>query len=220
MASHASLFLHEEILLLALHDEKGTIGMGSTYAFAVGGALLAELFVRRRIEMTGTGKKRYVQLLDPTPVGERLLDESLSRIAAAKRRGTLATWVSRFAGSRQLRNRLADGLCRRGILRAEEKDVLLFFKRRTYPALDPEPEHELVQRLWDAIFTDADADARTIVLLSLANSARLLPMAFDKNALKARRERIEALVAQEELGGAVKGAIEAAQVAMMVAVTG
>lgn len=220
MASHASLFLHEEILLLALHDEKGTIGMGSTYAFAVGGALLAELFVHRRIEITGTGKQRYVQLLDPTPIGEHLLDESLSRIAAARRRGTLATWVSRFAGSRHLRDRLADGLCRRGILRAEEKDVLLFFKRRTYPALDPEPEHELVQRLWEAIFTDADVDARTIVLLSLASRARLLSMAFDKSSLKARRERIEALVEQEELGDAVKAAIEAAQVAMMLATTG
>lgn len=220
MALQPSLFLHEEILLLALHDEKGTIGFGSTYAYAVGGAILAELLVRGRIEMTGTGKKRYVQLLDPTPIGEPLLDESLSRIAAAKRRGTLATWVSRFAGSRQLQHRLADGLCRRGILRAEEKEVLLFFKRRIYPALDPKPEQEVIDRLEEAIFTAAAVDPRTTVLLSLANSAQLLPLVFDKKALKARRERIEALATHEELGSAVQGAIEAVQVAMMVATMG
>jgi len=220
MALHSSLFLHEEILLLALHDEKGTIDIGSTYAYAVGGALLAELIVRRRIETTGTGKKRYIQLLDPKPIGEVLLDESLSRIAEARRRGTPATWIARFAGSRKLRQRLADGLCRRGILRSEQKEVLLFFKRRTYPALNREPEREIVRRLGDAIFTEADVDARTVVLLSLANSARLLPMVFDGRALKSRHDRIEALVAGEELGSAVKGAIEAAQVAMLIATTG
>ena len=40
MAVHDTLFLHEELLLLALRDDKGTISAGSTYAYAVAGALL------------------------------------------------------------------------------------------------------------------------------------------------------------------------------------
>ena len=119
-----------------------------------------------------------------------------------------------------MRDRLATRLCQRGILRAEEKEILLFFKRRSYPAVNPEPEREVVRRLHDAVFTDAAVDARTIVLLSLANSARLLPIVFEKSALKARRDRVRMLVSQEELGDAVKGAIEAAEAAMVVITTG
>jgi hypothetical protein len=98
--------------------------------------------------------------------------------------------------------------------------VLLFFKRKIYPAVNPEPEREVVQRLEKAIFTESDVDARTIVLLSLANAARLLPMAFEKRALKERRDRIKALVEQESLGNAVKSAIEAAEAAMVLIATG
>jgi len=220
MAIRPKLFLHEEILLLALRDEKGTIDSGSVYAYAVGGAVLAELLVRRRVELVGTGKKRFVEAIDAKPVGDPLLDECLRRIGDARRRGTAATWVGRFAGLRRLRDRLAEGLCRRGILRAEEKEVLVFFKRKIYPAVNPEPEREVVQRLEKAIFTEGDVDARTIVLLSLANAARLLPMVFEKRALKARRDRIKALVEQESLGIAVKSAIEAAQSAGVFFATG
>lgn len=215
-----SLFLHEEVLLLALEDRKGTIDFGSPYAYAIGGALLAELLVRGRIEVTGSGRKRLVQVLDGTPVGEALLDESLGRIAGAKRRGSLMTWVARLAGSRKLRDRLAEGLCRRGILRAEEKEVLFFFKRRMYPALDPGPERDVVGRLRQAILTDMDVDDRTVVLLALANSARLLPMVCDKKELKRREDRIEALVRQDVFGTAVKSAIETAEVAAALIIVG
>lgn len=220
MTLHGALFLHEEILLLALRDEKGTIDFGSQYALAVGGALLAELLVRRRVGLISAGKKRFVQLLDATPVGEPLLDEAVRRVAEARRRGTVSAWVSRFGGMRGLRDRLAARLCQRGILRAEEKDVLLFFKRRSYPAVNPEPERDVVQRLHDAIFTDGAVEARTVVLLSLADSARLLPIVFAKDALKARRDRIATLVKQEELGDAVRSAIEAAETTMIIITTG
>ena len=50
------LFLHEEILLLALGDDKGTIIAGPMYVHAMGGAILAELFLSKRITVEA-GKK-------------------------------------------------------------------------------------------------------------------------------------------------------------------
>lgn len=220
MAIRPNLFLHEEILLLALRDDKGTIDAGSVYSYAVGGALLAELLVRRRVELVGAEKKRLVQLVDPKPIGNDLLDEALRRIADAKRRASLATWVGRLASLKGLRNRLADGLCRRGILRAEDREVLLFFKRRTYPEVNPLPEQEIVERLRKAIFTDEHVEPRTVVLLSLAHAASLLPMVFDKKEVKSRRNHIKTVVGEESLGKAVKSAVEAAQMAMMIAASG
>lgn len=213
------MFLHEELLLLALRDEEGTIQAGSFYAYAIAGALLAELVVRGRIRMTGPEKKRMVELVDSKLIGEPLLDESLARIASAKRRGSAVTWVGKLAASRKLKDRLADGLCRRGILRAEDRDVLLFFKRRVYPTLDPGPEREIVERLRKAIFEDGEVEARTIVLLSLADRAGLLKFHFGKKEIKSRRARIDALAESELAGKAVASAVEAMQVAMMVIIT-
>ncbi|MCP5114747.1 MAG: hypothetical protein GY953_28290, partial [bacterium] len=56
------LYLHQELLLMALHDEKGTIDWkASQYAFAVGGALLAELFLAEVIRVA-PGKKPLVEV--------------------------------------------------------------------------------------------------------------------------------------------------------------
>jgi hypothetical protein len=212
----AELYLHEEVLLLALRDEQGTIATGSHYAHAIAGALVAELIVRQRIALSGTKKKRFLDVVDSTPVGERLLDEALGRIVAAKRRGTLTSWVSRLAGAKNLRDRLAEGLRRRGILRAETKEILLFFKRRTWPTVNPEPERELVEQLRRAIFGDGDVESRTIVLLSLSHRTGLLDNVFDRKERKARRDRIEGLIEQEAIGGAAASVIEAMQSAMTV----
>jgi hypothetical protein len=44
-------------------------------------------------------------------------------------------------------------------------------------------------------------------------------MVFDKRALKGRKDRIKGLVEQEALGKSVKSAVEAAEMAMVVAST-
>jgi hypothetical protein len=214
-----TLFLHEEILLLALRDEEGTIASGTMYQYAIGAALLAELLLSKRIEVEQSGKKKLVNLISPSPLSEPLIDECLEKVGSAKRRAVLQTWVSRFAGVKNLKHRVAQQLCRRGILRAEEDKVLLIFTRKIYPEVNPEPEAELIERLRHAIFTDAeDIDPRTVVLLSLANSTGLLKVVFDKKKLKGRKARIKQIVDGEITGKAATEAIQAMQAAVMVAV--
>jgi len=212
------LFLQEEILLLALRDEEGTIASGTMYQYAIGAALLAELLLSRRIEVEQSGKRKLVNLISPSPLGEPLIDQCLEKVISAKRRAVLQTWVSRFAGVKNLKHRAARQLCRRGILRADEDKVLLIFTRKIYPEVNPEPEKELIERLRYAIFTDAgDVDPRTVVLLSLANSTGLLKVVFDKKKLKGRKARIKQIVNGEITGKAASEAIQAMQAAVMVA---
>jgi Golgi phosphoprotein 3 len=214
-----TLFLHEEILLLALRDEEGTIASGGTmYQYAIGAALLAELLLSKRIEIDQTGKKKLVNLVSTSPLGEPLIEECLEKVGNAKRRAVLQTWISRFAGIKNLKHRAAQQLCRRGILRADEDKVLLLFTRKIYPEVDPGPERELIGRLEHAIFTDTrDIDPRTVVLLSLANSTGLLKIVFDKKKLKGRKARIEQIINGEITGKATTEVIEAMQAAIFVA---
>lgn len=211
------LQLQQELMLLALEDEIGTTHMGSHYAYGIGGAILAELLLNERIIVEEQRRKKFVALANDTPVGAPVLDTCLDRIASAKRRATLQTWVSRFS-SLSLKHEIARELCRRGVLKADEDKVLFLFKRKIYPELDPGPERELVERLRRAIFTEADdIDPRTVILVSLAKSAGLLSTVFPKKELKARKERIEQVVNGEVTGKATQAAIEAAQTAVMVA---
>lgn len=218
MPRSPGLHLHEELLLLALKDQKGTLEPGTMIRYAIGGAALAELVIEGRIEVETVKRRSYARLLAPRPTGDPILDECLGKIRDAKRRADLRTWVSRFASLRGLTHRVARELCRRGVLRADEETILLLFKRRVYPELNPVPERELRARLERAILTDSpDVDCRTVVLVSIAKSAGLLKFVLDRKRLKARKERIEQIAAGELTGKATKEAIEAMQAAVTVA---
>jgi hypothetical protein len=132
-------------MLLALRNEKGTIATCFS-EYAVAGAILAELSLERRISFDATGK-RLVDLEDPGPMGDPLIDECLEKLAAAKRRASLQTWVPRLAGIKDLKHKVARQLCDRGILRAEENKVLFVFTRKDYPEVNPVPEKRIVDRV-------------------------------------------------------------------------
>ena len=220
MTTQNNLFLHEEVMLLALRDEEGTIASGTMYSYAIGAAVLAELLLSERIAVEKVRRRKFVNLVSSTPLGDPLIDECLEKISCAKRRAVLQTWVSRFTNVKNLKHRVAQRLCDRGILRASEDKILLIFTRKIYPEINPEPEREMIERLRQAIFTDiADVAPRTVVLLSLANSTGLLNVVFNKKDLKSRRAHIKQVVNGEMTGKAATEAIQAMQAAVMAACT-
>jgi len=217
MYNRERLPLHEEVLLLALRDDEGTIASGTMYLYAIAGALLAELVLQGRVAVDDAKRKKRAVVTDPRPTGAPLLDECLAKMAAGKPK-RLDHWVGKFAGISGLKHRVAERLCDRGILREEEGKILLLFTRRVYPETDPRPEHEIVERLRSAIFTDTrEVDPRTGVLVSLTDATGVLAVVFGKKELKARKARIEQVVNGEVMGKAAKEAIQAMQAAVMVA---
>jgi hypothetical protein len=51
MTKPNKLHLHEEVLLLALKDDKGTPFATTQYGFAMAGAMVAELVLAERIDL-------------------------------------------------------------------------------------------------------------------------------------------------------------------------
>ena len=218
MSKLNQLFLYEEIMLLALKDEEGTIASGTNYQYALAGSVLAELLLEEKISVEEQKKKKYAVLKDSTPLGDPVIDECLNKVLQAKKKQQLQTWVSRFSGLKNLKHRTARKLVARGILRADEDKVLLLFTRKIYPEVDPEPERRMIERMRKALFTEQqDIDPRTVVLVSLADSTGLLKVVFDKKELKSRKKRIEQIVNGELTGEATKEAIQAMQAAVFVA---
>ncbi|UCC97671.1 MAG: GPP34 family phosphoprotein [Phycisphaerales bacterium] len=216
MTIPSTLFLHHEIMLLALRPKRGTVVRGTAYPYAVGGAVMAELLLNGRIAVQQSGKKQVVEAVSTDPLGEPLVDRCLERINSEKGRLSLAMWIARLAGVKDLNDRIAEQLCKRDILRAAHARILLIFRRRIYPEADPEPRREVVERLRGAIFTEAPhVDPRTLILLSVADSAGLLTAVFDKNKLGGRKARIEQLVDGEILGKAVRAAVKTMRTAIV-----
>ncbi len=215
MTHSKPLFLYEEIMLLALRNQRGTVATG--YAeYVVAGAVLAELLLDRRISVDDS--KQLLDLHDTRPTGDPIIDECIQKIMAAKKRASLATWVSRLAGIKNLRHKVAQQLCNRGILRADQDKVLFIFTRKIYPELNPVPEKKIVDRLHAAIFSDVDQlDPRTVVLVSLANASGLLSENFGRKEIKSRKKRIEQIANGEMIGKATKEVIAACEAAIMFA---
>ncbi len=217
MTTPDDLSLHEQIMLLVLRDQEGTVEFGANYRHALGGAILAGLLLDQRVVVDEDGTKKTARVVNETPTGDELLDECLGRIATSKPR-KLEEWVSRFAQLADLKHRVARRLCRRGVLRADEKSVLLVFTQKTYPEIDPAPERIIIERMRRAIFQDdAAVDPMTAILISVANGAELLRFVFDRNELKTRGDRIGQIVSGELTGEATKQAVEAMRSAVMVA---
>lgn len=207
--------LHEELMLLALRDREGTALAGTSYPFGLAGGILTELVLQRRIRIESEGKRR-VEVTDPTPTRDPLLDEWLQEIGEAKKVRKAEEWVRRIATSKELTHRVARSLVRRGILRADEKSVLWIFRQRIYPEVDPAPEQALITRVKDALFGDDEIDLRTATLVSLAAQSDILRHMFGRKEVKERKARMTAIGDGSAVAPSEIGTLQCLQLLLMV----
>ena len=218
-SSRHDLHLHEQLLLLVLRDRKGTVDYrAGFYNLAMGGAILAELALSGYIRID-EGKNAWVEA---APRHERprdkIMADAIERVRNSKRRRRASAWVQIFGNLKRLRHRTALGLCRRGILRTTESQILLVFTRKLYPTLDPGPERKLLAHLRDAVMGDSEIDPSVGVVISLAHATGSLRIHFERKELKARKARLKEISAGEHFASAVAHPAVAAQNAVKAAV--
>ena len=96
-------------------------------------------------------------------------------------------WVIWFDTDRVF-HRTATGLCWRGILRPDDVRSWLFFTRRVYGIVDPEPRRRLLERLGECVFGDAaPPDTETGILVALADAGGILRIHFTGKRLRDRQ---------------------------------
>ena len=196
----------EEITLLMLNDEDGEFvrvpGWSMQCAFA--GAVLMDLALENRID---TDLKRLV-LIDPTPVGDDLLDPTLALIAQSKETHDARHWIDQLAdGAEEVRERSLARLVERGILRREEDRFLWVFQSRRYPIVDGGAEREVKLRIMEVLFSDDIPDPRDIVLISLVDACGILRELLSARELERASERIEQVRKLDLIGQAMSKAV-------------
>ncbi len=217
------LTLSEQLLLLALKDEKGTVvsKAGMALDFGLAGALLLEMTVDERIGIRDG--KLVVQ--NATPSGDPLHDEVLTVLTAKKRRlKPVKYWVPRLASKmRKLRHKIADRLVLSGILRREKKRILGIFPSVRYPTANPLPELEVREQLKHTILEGDFPSTETRMVLNLVKACDLSDEVFGKDARKQIKARFKELEQEpgdsEAVGKAISEAVQAVQAAVMMSIT-
>lgn len=193
----------EEILLL-LGDEEGAFLPIRQHAFecALAGAALLDLAFADRID---TDLEALV-VVDPSPIGNPMLDEILSRIAARTDTTDTQTWVRMLAtdDAATVRELALASLVERGVLERREEQFLWTFGSVRHPTLDDGPERDIKARI-EAALSDDIPHPRDVALVALAEACQILPDLFPGR--KIERARIEQLRRMDLIGREVAGTI-------------
>lgn len=186
--------LHEEVMLLALRDRKGTIdSKAQFYPQIIAGAIISELLLTDFITVS-TDKKQLVEITKESLTGNEVLEEVLYKISSKSKPQELKYWLTFLPGLPKLKNKIAKSLCEKGILDEVEVKILWVFNSKRFPELNSSYEEKLVTRLKNAIFTDeSKIEARTATLIALLKESTILEIPFDSKELKSRKDRIESI---------------------------
>ena len=196
----------EEIMLLLLNDEDGEFvpvpGWSLQCAFA--GAVLMDLALEHRID---TDVEKLV-LVDPTPLGDDLLDPTLALIARETKTYDARHWVERIADNADgIREGALTRLVDRGILRREDNRFLWVFHSRRYPIIDGKAEREVKLRIMEVLFSDQIPDPRDVVIICLVDACGILKEMLSDRELERASERIGQVTKLDLIGQAVSKAV-------------
>ncbi|NRQ31566.1 GPP34 family phosphoprotein [Nonomuraea sp. NN258] len=205
-----TMTIAEELLLLAYSEEEGKQLIAAAQLDpALGGAILAELAVAGRVELSD----KKVAVIDPTPLGDEELDSALARMAAEDKERKPVWWVQKLYSSK-LRRRLLTRLAENGVLAEERGKVLGIFPTTRWPESNPEVEAGVRARVAHAL-SGEDPDARTAVLIALMHVSKLDAKAFPG----ADRRRVKEIAEGAWAADAVAKTIAAINSVIVIAAT-
>ena len=207
----------EEVMLLLLDDEGERFLRVPDWSlrYALSGAVLMDLALEDRID---TDLEKLV-LVDPTPLGDEILDPTLAEIAAEDAVHDARYWVDRISGRvEEIRSAAVRGLVARGILEQEEDRFLWVFRSRRYPLVDGSAEREVKLRLMELLFSEQIPTPRDVVVICLADACGIFSEMLSPRELRHAMPRIRFLRRMDLIGRAVTDAVWDIQISLSQAI--
>ncbi|MFC9426965.1 GPP34 family phosphoprotein [Streptomyces sp. NPDC056987] len=166
--------LVEDLMLMLLDDETGAVAGAGTLHYPLGGALLAELALRGRVE-TDEGRAGLngakVLAVGDGPLPDPLLGSAYEKVAERPR--GVETLLLDIGGG--LWKPMTDRLVERGFIRRESRRRLGVFRTTRLPVDDARHEAELRQRICAVLEDGESPDARTAAVIALLSASGTLP---------------------------------------------
>jgi len=208
------LTIAEELLLLALDDEKGNIvfSAANSLGYGLAGAILSELTLEERITLEG----KKVVITNDAPLEDKVLNRIASQIKDSAKSRSPRSWIERL-NKTELRKELLQRLVEKGILQEKEEKVLGIFTRRRYPESQGAPEHSIRTRIQECLDGSREPDARTTMLLGLIKACNLVGEIVPKKEKRVVEKQIEQMMKNNPYSKAVKASVDAMQAAIIAA---
>ena len=190
----------EETLALLLDDKTGTFLPIGKYALehALAGGVLMDLAFANRIDTD----PEQLMIIDPTPIGNPMLDGALRRISESKATRDTTQWLEILSSEQgeSIQEQAIESLIERGVLERREEKILWVFRSRRYPMIDGKVQREARQRVMGVLFSGDIPDPRDIALICIADACGVLRTVFGESELDEVSARLEQLRKMDLIG--------------------
>ena len=203
----------EELMLLLLDGKDGKfVGVPAlSLEHALAGAVLMDLALEGRID---TDPERLF-VIDPTPLGDELLDPTLARIAQSAETRDSGHWIRRtVAHAGDIHERSLARLVERGILQRKDDRFMWVLPRRRYPIMNNKSVREVKLRIMGVLLSDDIPDARDIIMISLSEVCGIFESLLSGRELKTAGQRIDQVRKMDLIGREVSKAVRDIELAL------
>jgi Golgi phosphoprotein 3 (GPP34) len=208
------LILAEQVLLLALDDEKGKDSTSWGMDPGLSAALLLDLARLGLVEAVD-GKVRALEGDEP---GHPLLRDAHAAMLEPDRERGAKQWVDTLPKRlKPLKDRLAGGLVERAVLSEERSKRFGLFTSTRYPEADPAAERELRARMHEVLVTGREPTEPEALLAGLLEPLGLVDGVVGKPERKQARKRAKEIGESGVAGTAVRDAVREVQAAVITA---
>jgi golgi phosphoprotein 3 len=184
------LTLFEEILLLSIHQDKGTLIGWSIDRINSGltGAILAELAMLEKIQANHSHR---LEIVDANPTGDELLDDTLNNLKESEKERKFGYWIGSLNQKpEKLRKLIIERLIIKGVVLQEDDHLVWVIPSLLQPQINASAKYLASQRLRGIILAQEASDKRDIALLSLLRACNLLDLIFLKDERRMASQRI------------------------------
>ena len=209
------LTLSEQLLLLGLNDEKGSVVFSASTALPYGlaGAILLELFFMNRISI----KDNKVKLQNADKTNNEILDDALKLIRSSKKQRDTKYWIQLFQSKlKKLQERLAEQLVAKKVLSREAHSFMWLINYNRYPTHNELPEQNVRERIKSIVLKRAEPTDEEVSLISLIKVCELTNEIFEKSERKKAKAQIEKIVAKQSVSSAISSTMDEIMTAIMV----
>jgi Golgi phosphoprotein 3 len=212
------LSLFEELLLLAVHEDKGTFIGSALEKINTGlvGAMLAELALRGGIQIQ---ENHRLSMVDVNPIEDEILNEALEVMKDSEKERKSGYWINALAQKpEKIRRRITERLIQQGIVTQEDDHLLWVIPSPLLPEKKASTKYWIKRRLRTIVLASEPAELRDIALLNIIKACDMLDLVFLKDERRLASRQIGELVVSEALKNPVAQTIEEIGLAIAVVV--
>jgi hypothetical protein len=204
----------EELYLLSIHEDKGTVIASAAHGlqFGLAGAILVELAIQGKITIT---ENHRVGLVDTEPLGDEILDEVIETIRTSEKDRKFGYWIDEFSQKpEKFRRRLAERLVQKGLVGQEEDHLVWIVPSPNFPDVEASTKYVIKSHLRSIVLACEAAELRDIALMNLVKACGLSFLVFLRDERKLAARRIHELMVGEAMKNTQAQAIEEIAVAL------